>query len=389
MTSVATAPTVLTGQHFMNGDIACAEGALAAGCDFFAGYPITPSTEIAERMAQRLPRTGGHYIQMEDELASMNCILGASWAGRRAMTATSGPGFTLMQENLGLAFITETPCVVVNVQRGGPSTGLPTLAGQADVMQAKWGSHGDYEPIAYAPASPQEMFDLTIKAFNAADAYRQPVFVLSDEVVGHMTERVIIPAAEAIERAGRPKPSFPPGKGLIYQAVDGSLVPPMPLAGEGYRIHMTGLTHDERGYPVTSADVHDRLVRRLSDKIIRNAERIVEWEEYLLDDAEVCVVSFGSSARSARHAVNVARAQGLKAGLLRLITLWPFAGAQMSHTSERVKAFVVAELNLGQVATQVQRFSSKRVLGVHHGGGEMLRPERIVRAIKEARDGAS
>jgi len=384
MIKVSPAPAVLTGQHFINGDIACAEGALAAGCTVFAGYPITPSTEIAERLAQRLPQVGGHFIQMEDELASMNCILGAAWAGRRAMTATSGPGFSLMQENIGLGMITETPCVVVNIQRGGPSTGLPTLAGQADVMQAKWGSHGDYEAIAYAPSSPQEMFDLTIKAFNAADTYRQPVFVLSDEVVGHMTERVVIPDESAIVRVGRKRPPFAPGEGLIYEAVDDDLVPPMPIAGEGYRIHMTGLTHDIRGYPATTADVHDQLVRRLTQKIIRAADKIMEWEEYRLDDAEVCVVSFGSSARSARHAINVARTQGLKAGLLRLITVWPFPGSHISRLSDQVKAFVVAELNLGQVETQVQRFTSRPVIGVHHGGGEMLRPEPIFAAIKEA-----
>ncbi len=388
MKTAAPTPAVQTGQHFMNGDVACAEGALAAGCTFFAGYPITPSTEIAEAMARRLPQVNGIYIQMEDELASMSCILGAAWAGRRAMTATSGPGFTLMQENIGLGMLTETPCVVVNVQRGGPSTGLPTLTGQADVMQAKWGSHGDYEVIAYAPSSPQEMFNLTIKAFNAADTYRLPVFILADEIVGHMTERVVIPDASAIVRVTPKRPRFPPGDRLPYQATDDDLVPPMPLAGDGYRIHVTGLTHDERGYPVTNAEVHDRLVRRLAEKIRRHADRIMEWEEYLLDDAEICVVSFGSSARSARHAVNVARQQGLKAGLLRLITVWPFPEAHIARLSERVRAFVVAELNLGQVTTLVERFTARPVRGVHHGGGEMLRPDRILRTIKEAADGA-
>lgn len=384
MIKVAPAPAVMTGQHFLNGDIACAEGALAAGCTLFAGYPITPSTEVAERLAQRLPQIGGTYIQMEDELASMNCILGAAWAGRRSMTATSGPGFSLMQENIGLGMLTETPCVVVNIQRGGPSTGLPTLIGQADIMQAKWGSHGDYEAIAYAPSSPQEMFDLTIKAFNTADTYRQPVFIMSDEAVGHMTERVVIPEESDIVRTGRKKPPFAPGEGLIYEAVDEDLVPPMPLAGEGYRIHMTGLTHDIRGYPDTTAPIHDQLVRRLVEKVRRNADKIMEWDEYLMDDADVCVVSFGSSARSARHAINAARAQGLKAGLFRLVTVWPFPGAQLSRLADRVKAFVVAEVNLGQVETQVQRFTSLPVLGVHHGGGEMMRPEPILAAIKEA-----
>jgi len=384
MIQVASPPAVLTGQHFMNGDIACAEGALAAGVKFFAGYPITPSTEVAEHLARRLPDVGGRYIQMEHEIASMNCILGAAWTGLRTMTATSGPGFSLMQENIGLGMFTETPCVVVNVMRGGPSTGLPTLIGQADVMQAKWGSHGDYEAIAYAPSTPQEMFDLTIRAFNMADVYRQPVFVLGDEAVGHLTERVIIPEASAIPYMPRKKPPFAPGQGKIYEAVDDDLVPPMPFVGEGYRIHVTGLTHDARGYPVTSAEAHDVLVRRLNDKIRLNADKIMEWEEYLLDDADVCVVTFGSSARSTRHAINVARAQGLKAGMFRLVTVWPFPGAAIARLSDRLKAFVVAEVNLGQVITQVQRFTSRPVIGVHHGGGEILRPETILAAIQEA-----
>jgi len=383
MIQAAQAPTVLTGSHFMNGDIACAEGALAAGCTFFAGYPITPSTEVMEHLARRLPETGGRFIQMEDELASMNCILGAAWAGKRSMTATSGPGFSLMQENIGLGMLTETPCVVVNVMRGGPSTGLPTLIGQADVMQAKWGSHGDYEAIAYVPSSPQEMFDLTVKAFNAAEIYRQPVFVLGDEAVGHLTERVVIPEASAIQRLERRRPAFAPGEGRIYEVANGDIAPPMPIAGEGYAIHMTGLTHDTRGYPVTSAEVHDALVRRLRDKIQLNADKIMEWEEYRLDDAGVCVISFGSSARSARHAINIARESGLSAGLMRLITVWPFPGAEIARLSDRVRAFVVAEANLGQIATQVERFTSRPVIGVHHGGGEMLRPDQILAAIRE------
>jgi len=375
---------VLAGSHFMNGDVACAEGALAAGCSFFAGYPITPSTEVAERLARRLPRLGGIYIQMEDEMASMAAVLGASWAGAKAMTATSGPGFTLMMENIGLGVMMETPCVVVDVQRGGPSTGLPTLVSQADVMQVKWGSHGDYEPIAYAPSSPQEMFDLTLRAFNAAERYRTPVFIMADEVVGHMTERVTIPPAEAIplvERKGPPQPS----DGWLPFAADEDLVPPMPRAGDGYRIHVTGLTHDERGYPAADPLVHDRLVRRLSRKIQVHADEIIQYEALLTDDAEVVVIAYGATARSARRAVRLARERGLRAGLLRLITLWPFPRGVIKELANWACRFVVAELNLGQMAREVERYTRRPVLWVTHAGGAMMPPEPILRAIMEAK----
>ena len=377
-----SAKRVLTGTHFMTGDHAIAEGALAAGIVFFAGYPITPSTEVAERLARRLPEVGAHYVQMEDELASMCAIVGASWAGVRSMTATSGPGFSLMMENIGLAMITEAPCVVVNVQRGGPSTGLPTLTAQADVMQVKWGSHGDYEPIAYSPSSPQECFDFTIKAFNAADYYRVPAFVMGDEIVGHMSERVVIPEASQIPYVGRKRP-VPGEHKLLYEA-DESLIPAMPFAGDGYRMHVTGLTHDERGYPATFPDPHDKLVRRLNDKIRLHVDEIVEVEEWQLEDAEIAVVSFGSTARTARHAVAAARREGVKAGLLRLITLWPFAEKQIRALDKSAKAFVVAEVNLGQMVTQVERFTSKPVLRANHSGGKMMPPEPIMDAIREA-----
>ncbi len=378
-----TAQRVLTGRHFMNGDIACAEGALAAGLMFFAGYPITPSTEVAERLARRMPQVGAHYVQMEDELASMSAILGASWAGVRSMTATSGPGFSLMMENIGLGMITDTPCVVVNVQRGGPSTGLPTLTAQADVMQVKWGSHGDYEPIAYAPSSPQECFDFAIKAFNSADRYRVPTFLMADEIVGHMSERVIIPEESQIPYVGRKRPV--PGEEKLLFETDDSLIPAMPFAGDGHRMHVTGLTHDERGYPATFPEPHDKLVRRLNDKIRLHADEIIEVEEWQLDDAEVAVVSFGSTARTARHAVAAARQEGINAGLLRLITLWPFAEKHIRSLDQRAKAFVVAEVNLGQMITQVQRFTSKPVLPAQHAGGRMMSPEPIMDAIREAR----
>lgn len=318
---------VLAGQHFMNGDQACAEGALAAGCRFFAGYPITPSTEIAERLARRMPEIGGVFMQMEDELGSMAAILGASAAGARAMTATSGPGFSLMMENIGLGMMLELPCVVVNIQRGAPSTGLPTLPGQADVMQARWGSHGDYGVVAFSPWSPQEAFDLTVHAFNVADRYRLPVFLLADEVVGHMVERVVIPPENEIERWERkppsdgPTPEFEP-----FQADPEDLVPPMVHAGEGYRLHYTGLTHDERGYPDMSPEAQQRLVTRLVEKVKRHALTLSRVHTVHLQDARVVVIAFGSTARSAHRAVREARAEGISAGmLLRLDGCWDSA----------------------------------------------------------------
>lgn len=373
---------VLTGTHFMIGDHAVAEGALAAGVMFFGGYPITPSTECAERLSRRMPQVGAHYVQMEDELASMCAILGASWAGVRAMTATSGPGFSLMMENIGLGMITDTPCVVVDIQRGGPSTGLPTLTSQADVMQVKWGSHGDYEPIAYSPSSVQECFDFTIKAFNSADKYHVPTFVMADEIVGHMFERLVIPEASQIPYVGRKRPQ--PGERKLLYETDESLIPEMPFAGEGYRMHVTGLTHDERGYPATFPEPHDKLVRRITDKIKIHADEIIEVEETRLEDAEIAVVSFGSTARTSRFAATLARREGIKAGLLRLITLWPFAEKQIRELDKRVKAFVVAEVNLGQMSTQVERFTSKPVLRANHAGGRMMAPEPILDAIREA-----
>ncbi len=376
---------VLTGEHFFNGDIACAEGALAAGCRFFAGYPITPSTEVAERMAERLPEVGGVYIQMEDEMASMCALLGASWAGAKAMTATSGPGFSLMMENIGLGMMMETPCVVVNVQRGGPSTGLPTLVGQADMMQARWGSHGDYEVIALSPMTPQECFDLTVQAFNLSEKYRIPVLLMSDEVVGHMMEKVVIPPQEEIQVINRKKYTGPPDAYLPFQT-DGDLVPPMVSAGEGYRIHVTGLTHDERGYPAMNADVHGRLVRRLVNKIRRNVDDIIMVEETNLDDAEVAVVSYGISARIAHHAIESARAAGVRVGMLRLLTVWPFPEKRIRELAQRVKAFVVPEINYGQMVFEVERCAAGRAhtILVPHGGGYVHNPRTIFEAIEAA-----
>ena len=375
----------LTGEFFMLGDEACAEGAIAAGCRFFAGYPITPATEIAERMSRRLPEVGGTYIQMEDELASMAAVLGASWAGVKAMTATSGPGFSLMMENLGLGIMLETPCVLVNVQRGDPSTGLPTLVGQGDMMQARWGSHGHYEIIALAPSSPQELFDLTIRAFNLSEKYRTPVLVMTDAEVGHMTEKVRIPPPEEIEIYPRRKATVPPEEYLPFQPGE-DLVPPMACAGEGYRFHVTGLTHDERGYPVINAEAQERLIRRLIEKIRKNKDDIIEVEEDGLEDAEVVVCSYGIAARAALWPIELARRAGIKVGYLRLITVWPFPEERIRELARRVKAFVVPEINYGQIALEVERCAAGQaeVILVPHAGGDIHDPERVLEAIRRA-----
>ncbi len=376
---------VLTGEHFLTGDHACAEGGMAAGCMFFGGYPITPSTEIAERMSLRLPEVGGIFIQMEDEMASMNSILGAAWGGWKSMTCTSGPGFSLMMENLGLGIVLETPTVLVNIQRGGPSTGLPTLSGQADMMQAKWGSHGDYEIIALAPNSPQEIFDHTIKAFNLAEQYRTPVLVMSDESVGHMTEKVIIPPREELKLVPRNYTKKKPGEYLPFECGEDE-IPEMVKAGDGYKIHITGLTHDKRGYPDISAEAQDWMVRHLMNKIQKNKKKIIEVERINMDDAEVVVVSYGISSRVAHRGMDLARKTGVKVGMLRLITVWPFPDYMIKELAERVKAFVTVELNFGQIALEVERYvaGKAKCYLVPHAGGDVHKPEDIAEAIKEA-----
>jgi len=376
---------VLTGAHYLDGDHAAAEGAIAAGCRFVAGYPITPSTEVAERIAERFPRIGGTFIQMEDELASIAAVLGAAWAGAKAMTVTSGPGFSLMMENLGLGIMTETPCVVIDVQRGGPSTGLPTLTGQQDMMQARWGSHGDYEIIALCPSSPQECFDLTVTSFNLSEQYRLPVLLMMDECVGHMTEKVIIPPADGIAVKGRRWYKGPKDKYRPYApGPDG--VPLMVRAGLDYRIHVTGLTHDERGYPVINADTQQKCVSRLVSKVRDNVDDIVMFEE---DDdvrdgnAEVVVVAYGISARVATKAIADARRLGLKVGMLRLITAWPFPERKIAALAERVRLLVVPELNMGQMYREVQRAAAGRCRTalVPHCGGWVHNPDDILKAI--------
>ncbi len=376
---------VLTGVHFLDGDHACCEGALSAGCRFVAGYPITPSTEIVERIASRFPSIGGLFIQMEDEIASSIAIQGAVWAGAKAMTVTSGPGFSLMMEHIGLAAMLETPCVFVNVQRAGPSTGLPTLPAQADMMQARWGSHGDYEIIAFSPNSPQECYDLTIRAFNLAEEYRVPVMIMMDECVGHMTEKVVIPKAEEIEITERRYTTAKPGEYLPY-FTGGGYVPAMAKAGDGYHFHVTGLTHDERGYPVMNAEAQEKCVRRLVEKIRNNAEKIICLEENHTEGADVIVVSYGITSRVAVKAIEMAAAEGIKVGHLRLITVWPFPERRIAELAAGTKAFVMPELNYGQMFFEMERavHGKAKCYLVAHGGGTVHDPEVIYRKIKEA-----
>ncbi|MFX1254188.1 MAG: 2-oxoacid:acceptor oxidoreductase subunit alpha [Promethearchaeota archaeon] len=375
---------VLSGVHFMSGNESIAEGCLVAGCKFFGGYPITPSSEIAEHAARRLPEIGGTYVQMEDELGSIASVLGASWGGVKAMTATSGPGFSLMQENIGLGAMTETPCVIINVQRGGPSTGLPTLVGQADVMQTRWGSHGDYPAIALSPSSVQEGFDLAIQCFNLSEQYRTPVVMLADECVGHMAERMVIPPSEEITIIDRKRPSVPPEEFNSY-AVDESLVPEMACAGDGYRTFMTGLTHDERGYPVIDAETQERTVKRLNDKVRLNEPKIRNIEELWLDDAKIVVVSYGITGRSAKGAVRRARDQGLKVGHLCLRTIWPFPEPVIRQIATETDAFIVPEINYGQIVHEVERCSGghAKTYPLYNMGGRVFTPMEIYEKIKE------
>ena len=375
---------VLTGSHYLDGDYACGEGAMAAGCRFVAGYPITPSTEVVERIARRFPTMGGTFIQMEDELASMAAVIGASWTGTKSMTVTSGPGFSLMMENIGLAAMMEVPCVVVNVQRGGPSTGLPTMVGQADMMQARWGSHGDYALIAVCPQSPQEAFDLTITAFNLSEQYRVPVLVMMDECVGHMTEKVVIPPADSIEIVPRKLTTRTRGEYLPYRT-NGSPIPEFARAGDGYRFTTTGLTHDERGYPEMSAECQERCVHRLIRKIKDNVEKIVLIEEDGTEGADVIVVAYGITARVARMGIEMAREKGAKVGMMRLVTAWPFPERRIRELAGSIRGFVVPEINYGQMVLEVERCAAGKVaaIPVPHGGGGVHDPQGICEAILE------
>jgi len=375
--------------RLMQGNEACAEAAIRAGLGFFAGYPITPATEIAEVLARRLPQVGGDFIQMEDELSSMGAIIGASLGGKKAMTATSGPGFTLMQENLGFAIMTEIPCVIVNVQRGGPSTGMPTLPAQGDMMQARWGTHGDHPIIALSPSSVAETYDLTIKAFNLAERFRTPVVLLTDAVVAHVREKVYLP--QEVEVVERKRPKVPPESYKPY-APDEDGIPPMVPFGEGYRFHITSNVYDETGFPATNDHaVANKLIRRLHDKIYSYRQEYTFVEYDMMDDAQIAVFAYGSVARSARQAVRESRERGIKVGLLKAMTLWPFPDEAVQEVADRVKAIIVPEMNLGQIIGEVTRASKDkkaRVIGVNQIGGLLVRPAQILGAIEEvAQDG--
>lgn len=370
-------------EYFVQGNEACALGALAAGCRFFAGYPITPSTEIAEIMSKKLPTVGGHFVQMEDEISAIGAIIGASWGGQKVVTATSGPGISLMQENIGYATMTETPIVIINMQRGSPSTGQPTRSAQADMMQAKWGSHGDYETISLAPSSVQECFDFTVRAFNLAEKYRCPVFVMADEIVGHMREKITVP--EKVEIIPRKMPEKTDGIYLPYDAQPAQTTP-MPSFGEGFNIHVTGLTHDKRGYPNTDdADVHTQLVTRLCDKILKNRNEMSLIESAHVTDAEVIVLSYGIPSRSALTAVKQAREKGLKIGYIKLGVVWPFPEEQLLELTKNAKKIIVPELNLGQVYLEVDRVLGKnaKVELLSKIGGTLHTPQEILDKIME------
>jgi 2-oxoglutarate ferredoxin oxidoreductase subunit alpha len=370
---------------FAQGDIACAYGAVLAGCTFFAGYPITPATETAEKMAVLLPKVGGTYIQMEDEIASIGAIIGASWTGAKAMTTTSGPGFSLMQENIGYACMTETPCVIINVQRSGPSTGQPTEPAQGDMMQARWGSHGDYEMIALAPNSVQESMELVIEAFNLSERYRNPVIVLTDGEVGHMREKIVIPAFDDIRAVDRETPKVPREEYVPFAGGE-SAVPPMAAFGQGYRTYVTGLTHTEKGLPATgSAEEHTKLVTRLCEKIRKNSADL-EWvEERFMEEAEYAVVSYGVASRVALNAVRQLRDAKKKVGYVRLVGLWPFPEERIFELARQVKGILVPEMNLGQILHPVREAAEGncRVDLLPKVGGEIHTPAEIMEAVEK------
>ncbi len=370
---------------FWQGNEALAFGALAAGCRFYAGYPITPSTEIMETMAVELPKVGGVFQQMEDELGACGCAIGASIAGVKSMTASSGPGFTLKQENLGLAYEAEIPLVVVDVMRGGPSTGLPTQGAQQDVMQARWGTHGDHGTIALAPASVTECYELAVEAFNLAERFRQPVLIMSDAEIGHMREKFVVPDAANLKIVNRKKPTVDPKDFVPYQADPEDDVPPMAGFGDGYRWHVTGLTHNDWGFPTTNPEAIDKKMRRLMRKVDRFRDDIVKYDTVEAEDAEILVVSYGSVSRSSIRAVRDARARGIKVGHFRPITLWPFADKELEKLARHVKTIIVPELNCGQMVLEVERavHGKARVVPLSRVDGELFQPTEIFDKIVE------
>jgi len=364
----------------MQGNQACAEAAITAGCKFFAGYPITPATEIAEHLAKRLPQTGGIAIQMEDELAALSAVIGASWAGAKAMTATSGPGFSLMQENIGYAFMTETPCVIANIQRAGPSTGQATKCAQGDVMQARWGTHGDYTPIVLSPNSVQEMYNLTIRAFNLAETYRTPVILLADEIIAHMREKIIIPPSDKIKIINRKKP-----KKTDQAFFNTEEIPPMPSVGEGFNVPVTGSTHNKHGHRYTADPiVHRQLVERLVNKINKNANQIINHEDYNIENCEIIIISYGCTSRAVYETIELAQKKGINAGSIRLKTLWPFPQKTIRTIAKNVRMIFVPEMNLRQIFYEVERtvHGAVPVLPINKiGGGEMITPEELLTEI--------
>ncbi len=370
--------------YMMQGNIAVAEGAIDAGCRFFAGYPITPSSEIAEQLSKKLPEVGGRFIQMEDEIAAMGAVIGASLGGVKSLTATSGPGFSLKQENIGYACITEVPVVIVNVMRGGPSTGLPTLPSQSDVMQARWGTHGDHPIIVLTPATVTETYHMTVQAFNMSEKYRIPVILLLDEIIGHVHEKVTLPDPTELKIINRRKPSGDPAVYLPYKN-DESLIPEMASFGDGYRYHVTGLVHDETGFPSNDTKTIEAMLTRLNSKIDKYLDEIIQYEETDLDDAEIAIVTYGSSARSSRFALRRAREEGIRVGMLRIQTLWPFPIERITRLAEQVSNIIVPELNLGQIAHEVEH-AAKGKAEIHRVNkitGEPINPEEILVKIKE------
>ncbi|CCQ92668.1 2-oxoglutarate synthase subunit korA [[Clostridium] ultunense Esp] len=371
----------------MQGNEACVEGAIAAGMMFYAGYPITPSTEIAELSAARLPRIGGKFIQMEDEIASISAIIGASLTGKKSMTATSGPGFSLKQEGIGYAIISEVPCVIVNVQRGGPSTGLPTSPAQGDIMQARWGTHGEHSIITLYPSTVREIYDTTIRAFNLAEKYRTPVILLMDEVIGHMREKIEIPEENQMEIYNRKKPASNPEDYVPYKVKEDNIVPEMANFGEGYRFHVTGLIHSETGFPTNNNKIAAELITRLVNKIEDNADDIVEYEEYKLEDANEIIITYGATARSAKSAIDLLREEGRKIGMFRPITIWPVAQKQIENLAKIVNRVSVIEMNLGQYFLEIDRIAGKYTKVDKYGrvDGELITPEEIISFIKGRR----
>ena len=368
----------------LQGNEACVRGALLAGCRFYAGYPITPATEIMEIMAKELPGLGGTFVQMEDEIASLGAVIGASLAGAKSMTATSGPGFSLMQEHIGFASMTEVPCVIVNVMRAGPSTGLPTQPSQGDVMQARWGTHGDHPIIALAPSSVYEFFELTVKAFNLSERYRTPTILLADEVVAHMREGIELPSLKDIEVEERPRPTVPPEWYVPY-GDPGTGVPTMAAFGEGYRYHVTGLYHDVRGYPTTRKDEVEPLIKRLFTKVSKDFDRLQWFDSYFIEDALVTVIAYGCVARAALQAVKECRKRGLKVGLIKLKVLWPFMRRTVTKVLESSPKVLVPEMNIGQISREVKRVNQGRcaVVTLNKVDGTLLTSLEILEKLEE------